>query len=45
MCDLCQNKQSRTYGHSMTRDHKKRLFARMREKKEMAIKKYGWFKY
>ena len=45
MCEICQNNVSRTYAHSMTREHKKRLLVRMRKKKEIAIKKYGWFKY
>ena len=45
MCDLCKNNVSRTYAHSMTREHKKRLFAHMKKKKEIAIKKYGYFKY
>ena len=45
MCEICQNNVVRTYTHSRTREHKKKLFECMKKKKELAIKKYGYFKY
>ena len=45
MCEICQNNASRTYTHSRTREHKKLLLLRMKKKKELAIKTFGFFKY
>ena len=45
MCEICKNTLSRTYSHSRTREHKKKLFAHMNKKKELAIITYGYFKY
>lgn len=45
MCDLCNNNVARSYTHSRTREHKKRLFECMKKKKQNSIKLLGYFKY
>lgn len=34
MCDLCNNSVPRTYTHSLTKPHLKRLFKLMKERQE-----------
>ena len=43
MCDLCKNNLKRSYTHSITRQHKKLLLKKMKEKKTQSIAKYGFF--
>lgn len=37
MCDLCKNDVQRTYAHSRTQEHKKRLFAVMKILKQKSL--------
>ena len=43
-CEICGS-GNRSYSHAKVSFHKKRLFKRMKEKKQLAIKTHGWFKY
>jgi hypothetical protein len=43
-CELCGS-GNRSYTHSKSSYHKKKLFQIMKEKKQRAIDKYGYFKY
>ena len=43
MCDLCSNSDLRSYSHSKTNLHKKKLMNLFKLKKEEAEKKYGGY--
>lgn len=43
-CQLCGS-GVRSYSHSRSSHHLKKLMKIMKEKKRIAIEKYGWFKY
>ena len=43
MCDLCLNSDLRSYSHSKTNLHKKKLIQLFKEKKAEAEKKYGGY--
>ena len=41
MCDLCSNSDLRSYSHSRTNQHKKKLIQVFKEKKNIAEKQFG----
>ncbi len=43
MCDLCGTSDARTYSHSKTTQHRKKLMNLFKEKKTTAEKQFGGY--
>lgn len=43
-CEICGS-GNRSYSHALQSGHRKKLMKRMREKKRIAVEKFGYFIY
>ena len=45
-CRYCKMPVGRSeLSHSLTTQHRKKLFAKMKDKKNKSVQTYGWFKW